>query len=162
MTCVSDGNSTTTPARALGTVLALALVLPLAACGNGGAGGAGGDGDAPGVHFVRPADGATVTSPVEVVFGAEDVEVAAVPEEADVPRQGTIHFHLGVDTECLPPGTPIPQSDPWTHFGDGSDRVEVELEPGEHQLIVQAGDDHHVTLEGMCEMISITVEEGGA
>ncbi len=114
----------------------------------------------PRVFFVEPEDGATVASPVELVFGSEGVEVGVVPEVVESPRPGVIHYHLGVDTNCLPPGTRIPSADPWIHFGDGSDRIETQLAPGEHRLVVQAGDDEHRTIEGLCEAISITVSEG--
>lgn len=115
----------------------------------------------PRVHFVQPEDGATVSSPFEVVFGAEGVEVGAVPEEVETPREGVVHYHLAADTECLPPGTRIPQADPWIHFGDGSNRIEMQLPPGQHRLVVQAGDDEHRTIEGLCRTISITVSEDG-
>ncbi len=149
-------------ARAAGGLLAAAVAVSLSACGGGeGTDGADGAGAEPRVYFEQPADGATVTSPVLVVFGSENVRVAAVPDTVVQPRQGTIHYHLGVDTDCLPPGTTIPSADPWIHFGDGSNRIEMQLAPGRHRLAVQAGDDEHTTLEGMCQRISVTVGEGG-
>ena len=119
----------------------------------------GGEGE-PRVSFSQPENGETVTSPVEVVFEAENVEIGAVPEVVETPRPGVVHYHLGVDASCLPPGEQIPQADPWIHFGDGSDRIEMQLAPGEHRLAVQAGDDEHRTIEGLCETISITVTDG--
>ncbi len=113
------------------------------------------------VFFEQPRDGETVTSPVQVVFGSENIEIGAVPDEVDEPREEVIHYHLGYNTECLPPGTIIPEADPWIHFGDGSNEIEMQLEPGEYILSVQAGDDEHRTLEGLCETIQITVESGG-
>lgn len=156
--------------RAGSGLLALAVAVSLSACGGGeGTGGAGGmdqagdmeggDGQ-PSVRFVRPGDGDTVTSPVRIVFGSENVEVAAVPDTVDQPREGTIHYHLGVDTDCLPPGTRIPSASPWIHFGDGSSEIEQQLAPGEHRLTVQAGDDEHMTIEGLCETVTVTVAEG--
>lgn len=120
----------------------------------------GGEGE-PRVFFVEPEDGATVTSPVDVTFGAENIEIAAVPEEVEAPREGVVHYHLGVDTDCLPPGTRIPEADPWIHFGDGTNQIEMQLEPGEHRLAVQAGDDTHRTIEGLCQTIAITVRPEG-
>ena len=155
-----DGGSRTSLARTARGLLALTLAASLAACGGEAGDAADGAEGEPRVFFVQPDDGATVTSPVQVVFGSENIEVAAVPEDVESPRQGTVHYHLGLDTECLPPGTTIPQADPWIHFGDGSNQIEMQLAPGEHTLTVQAGDDQHVTMEGLCRTVSITVEEG--
>ena len=69
-----------------------------------------------------------------------------------------IHYHLGVDTDCLPAGTVIPKADPWVHFGDGKNVIEAQLTPGPHRLAVQAGDDMHRTLPGLCEVINITAQ----
>ena len=35
-------------------------------------------------------------------------------------------------TDCLPPGTAIPKADPWIHFGDGKNVIEMSLAPGQH------------------------------
>ena len=125
------------------------------------------------VFFVEPMDGATVTSPVSVVFGVEDVELAAVPQdvrsssprlsidyrlvELVSPREGIVHHHLGIDTDCLPPGTIVPSADPWIHFSDAASQVELLLPSGEHVLVLQAGDDEHRTIQGLCATIAITV-----
>ena len=37
-------------------------------------------------------------------------------------RPGMGHHHVGVDTDCLPPGTVIPKAAPWVHFGKGDAR----------------------------------------
>ncbi len=115
----------------------------------------------PQVFFIQPTDGATITSPFEVVMGSRNIEVGAVPEVVDAPRPGIIHYHLGTNTDCLPVGEIVPQAAPWIHFGDGSNEIESNLPPGEHRLVLQAGDDDHRTLEGLCSVISITVVEGG-
>jgi hypothetical protein len=36
----------------------------------------------------------------------------------------------------------------------------MSLEPGEHQFAVQIGDDEHRTLDGLCETITVMLEEG--
>ena len=126
--------------------------------------------------LVEPLDGSTVASPVSIVFRVENVELGAVPEEVRsssprlsidsrlvevvTPREDIVHHHLGIDTECLPPGTIVPQADPWIHFGDASSQVELLLPPGEHALVLQAGDDEHRTIRGVCTTTTITVTEG--
>lgn len=111
------------------------------------------------VFFMEPANGATVKSPVHLVFGSEMVTIAAVPpgEVTDV-RPNTAHYHLGVDTDCLPAGTVIPKANPWVHFGDGKNTIDMQLSPGSHKLVVQAGDDKHATMTGLCETITVNVE----
>ena len=170
----TDGSPASTTARAARGLLAAAFALSMSACGGEGAGGDGADtaeamedtaamSAGPRVFFQQPRDGDTVTSPVNITFGSENIRVAAVPDTVDTPREGTIHYHLGLDADCLPPGTTIPSADPWIHFGSGSNQIEMQLAPGEHRLTVQAGNDEHVTLsgEGMCQTISITVTEDG-
>ena len=112
----------------------------------------------PRVYFAEPANGATVKSPVHVVFASDMFTIAAVPQgEVKEVRANTGHYHLGVDTKCLAPGTVIPKADPWIHFGMGNNSIEMQLTPGPHTLVVQAGDDKHTTAMGLCESITITV-----
>jgi hypothetical protein len=112
------------------------------------------------VFFASPKDGAMVKSPVQFEFGSDMFTIAAVPKGdiTDV-RSGTGHFHLGTDTDCLPVATVIPKANPWVHFGDGKNVIEMQLAPGPHKMSVQAGDDKHQTMTGLCETITITVTE---
>jgi hypothetical protein len=112
----------------------------------------------PRVFFVEPQDGATVTSPVKLVFGAEDFTIGAVPAgTVETVRPDLGHHHVGVDTTCLAPGTVIPQAAPWVHFGGGQNEIDMQLPPGTHTLTLQIGDDKHTTIEGLCTTINITV-----
>ena len=117
-----------------------------------------GQAQGPRVFFVSPADGATVSSPVAFEFGSEGFSLLPVPEEVEQPRFAAGHYHIGIDTECLPAGEIIPQSAPWVHFGDGSSVFETLMPPGEHTFAVQIGDDEHRTLEGLCSTVTVTVE----
>ena len=112
---------------------------------------------APRIFFITPEDGATVTSPVSFEFGHE---IWIIEPKGPI-NEGAGHHHIGLDIDCLPPGTPIPEADPWVHFGDGSAVIDMQLPPGEHKLTIQIGDGEHVTLEepGLCQTITITVEE---
>ena len=118
--------------------------------------------DTPRVFFRSPRD--ETDHPTEIprglTFGVENFEISPVPEEVESPRAGLGHYHLGVDAECLSAGEVIPAADPWVHFGDGSDGMELQLEGGEYRFSVQIGDDEHRTLEGLCETITIRMEGG--
>jgi hypothetical protein len=157
-------------------IVAAALTLGLAAAGcGGGAPEPGADDqalhdehavhDVTGtrrVYFVEPRDGATVTTPVVFRFGNEQVTILRIPEgditEADV-RPDVAHYHLGINRECMPAGEVIPQGDPtWIHFGTGAESIEMEeLPAGTHRFTVQAGDDLHRAVAGLCETITVTV-----
>jgi len=149
-------------------VVALALVVA------GGAVGCGGGGDAesgdeepaamaeapaaePRVFFVAPRDETDHATelPLGFTFGVENFEVSPVPGEVSSPRAAMGHYHLGVNAECLPAGEIIPAADPWVHFGDGSDGMEMQLEGGEYRFSVQIGDDEHRTIDGLCETITV-------
>lgn len=114
---------------------------------------------APRVFFVEPEDGATVQSPVQLVFGAENYVVEPVAD-GEV-HEGAGHLHIGVDTECLPPGEVIPQAFPWFHYGDAAMQTEIQLPAGEHTLCLQTGDGEHRTVDepGLCECITLNVVE---
>src|SRR5258708_1032098 len=97
--------------------------------------------------FIEPADGAAVTSPVHLKFGAGNIMIMAVADPVTAGRQGMGHFHVGVDTDCLPAGTEIVEGTPtWIHFGKGDSEIDMQLTPGPHKLSLQIGDDKHVTL----------------
>jgi len=112
------------------------------------------------VFFIEPKNNATVTSPVQMKFGSEGIQIAAVPKgEVTKTRPGVAHYHVGIDEACLPPGKAIVKGTPsWVHFGDGSNVFESQLPPGKHKLALQLGDDLHVTMPGTCTVITVTVK----
>lgn len=114
----------------------------------------------PRVFFIEPKDNATVTSPVQMKFGSEGIEIAAVPKgDLTTTRPGIAHYHVGIDEDCLPAGKAIVKGTPsWVHFGDGSNVFESQLAPGKHKLALQLGDDLHVTMPGTCTVITVTVK----
>src|SRR6266540_71208 len=90
------------------------------------------------VFFIEPKNNATVTSPVQMKFGSEGIQIAAVPKgEVTKTRPGVAHYHVGIDEACLPPGKAIVKGTlSW----------------------VQLGDDLHVTMPGTCTVITVTVK----
>jgi hypothetical protein len=113
------------------------------------------------VFFIEPTDGATVKSPVHLKFGIENYQIAPVPQgDVTTSRPGLGHHHVGVDQDCLPPGTTIVRGTPaWVHFGTGNSEIDMQLPPGPHKLTLQLGDDQHKTIEGLCQTIRINVTE---
>ncbi|MDH6148625.1 MULTISPECIES: DUF4399 domain-containing protein [Paraburkholderia] len=94
---------------------------------------------AAGVTFVQPADGATVTNPVHVVFGLDGMKIAPAGTLTD----GTGHHHLLIDGKPLPKGEVIPATDKSLHFGKGQTETDLTLPPGDHTLTLQFGDGAH-------------------
>lgn len=144
--------------RVVSSLVMITLTLVVAACtsepSSSSSSGAGR------VFFVSPKDGATIKPMSTFEFGSEGTTVSPVPAGELTPEQvrpGMSHYHLGVDTDCLPAGEIIPKADPWIHFGDGKNVIEMSLPPGPHKLVLQSGDDMHRTVAGFCETINVTV-----
>ena len=114
--------------------------------------------ESPSVRFDQPADGATVTSPFEVVMAATGLTV----EPSGEVNEGAGHFHILVDTDFVAAGEIIPTDDLHLHYGKGQTSVSLELEPGEHTLRLQFADGLHTALEGdqYTDTITVIVEAG--
>ncbi len=154
-------------------LLTAALLLVLsAACGGGGSAEPAmeeadhdmeaaepADNGAPRVHFEGLENHDTIPSLVALEFAAENFTIEPVGDGAI--NEGAGHYHIAIDGECLEPGIVIPTAVPWIHFGDGSNSIEIELEPGEHYLCLQIGDGEHRTLDepGLSQYIMVHVEE---
>jgi len=90
------------------------------------------------VFFIRPFNGATVRSPFLVIFGAELVQVKAVPAGRVPENVG--HHDLLIDLDKVPLGELIPTDKQRLHFDQGQTRAEVSLPPGDYRLTLQFAD----------------------
>lgn len=116
------------------------------------------------VYFVNLADGATVTSPVTVVFGLSGMGVAP----AEVVAENTGHHHLLLNRPPFGEGEfgaeeaelAVPADDNHRHFGKGQTEVTLDLPPGTHTLQLVLGDAGHVPHDPpvVSERITITVQ----
>jgi hypothetical protein len=116
------------------------------------------------VYIVSPQDGATVASPVTVVFGLRGMGVAPAGTEKD----GTGHHHLLIDRPPLGQGEygaeelelSLPSDDNHKHFGGGQTEASIDLAPGSHTLQLVLGDALHVPHDPpvASDVITITVE----
>ncbi len=95
------------------------------------------------LYIISPSDGATLKSPVQVVFGLSGMGVAP----AGVEKENTGHHHLLVDA-ALPEGAAlneaIAKDAQHLHFGGGQTEAMVELKPGKHTLQLLLGDHNHI------------------
>ena len=108
------------------------------------------------VFIIEPVDGATVSSPVTVKFGAEGVDI--VPAGTDKPNSG--HHHLLVDTQIPDLSSAIPKDEHHVHYGKGQTEATVELKPGKHTLQLLLGDKNHIPTDPPVEssVVTITVQ----
>ncbi len=108
------------------------------------------------VFIIEPADGATVTNPVTVKFGAEGVEIA--PAGTDNPNSG--HHHLLIDSAIPDLNSAIPKDEHHVHYGKGQTEATVELKPGKHTLQLLLGDKNHIPTDPPVEspVVTITVQ----
>ena len=108
------------------------------------------------VFIVSPADGDTVTTPVEVQFGISGIAIAPAGDSRDT----TGLHHLLVDTQLADVTQPIPKDSQQIHFGKGQTEAILELEPGTHTLQLILGDSNHIPHipPVVSKVITITVE----
>ena len=108
-------------------------------------------------YIISPQNGATVSSPVQVIFGLEGMGVAP----AGIEHANTGHHHLLVDVDPLPDmDKPIPADKNHIHFGGGQTEITLDLEPGTHTLQLLLGDHYHIPHSPpvLSETITITVQ----
>jgi hypothetical protein len=106
----------------------------------------------PSLRITSPHDGEQVTSRVRVEVAVQDFELGPAGSFSE----GRGHLHVLVDVGCVEPGRSIPGGDGYVHLQMGEPSLELELEPGEHTLCVQAGDGTHVALD-LTDQVTIEV-----
>jgi len=89
-------------------------------------------------YFIKPFNHATVKSPFEVIFGAEGVEVRAVPAGRVPENMG--HHDLLINQNAIAEGVGIPKDAQHIHFDHGETRGQVTLPPGNYTLTLQFAD----------------------
>jgi hypothetical protein len=109
-------------------------------------------------NIVSPADGATVSNPVTVVFGLEGMGLA--PAGAAIDKTGHHHLLITIDPGGFDMTTPLHATDQIVHFDGGQTQVTTDLPAGTHTLQLLLGDWTHVPHDPpvMSEAITITVE----
>ena len=142
----------------LGAALALSTVLPASANETPAP-------DDAMLYIVNLEDGATVQSPVTVVFGLSGMGVAP----AGVEKESTGHHHIYLnrppfgeaegDDEIAQNG--VPSDENHMHFGGGQTEATLDLPPGNHTLQLVLGDHFHVPHDPpvVSDVITITVTE---
>lgn len=93
-------------------------------------------------YIISPADGATVSNPVTIIFGLGGMGVAPAGTE----RDGTGHHHLliNLDPAEVNMDEPLPATDQIVHFGGGQTQVTKDLPSGTHTIRLLLGDWTHI------------------
>lgn len=106
------------------------------------------------LYFIEPHDGASVKSPVRVLFGLRNMGVAP----AGVTFEGAGHHHLLIDVrEPLDLKEAIPSDRNHLHYGLGETETTVELTPGPHTLQLVLGDANHIPFKPLVESKKIRI-----
>jgi len=105
-------------------------------------------------YIIEPSNGATVRSPVRVVFGLSGAGVAP----AGVERADAGHHHLLIDTRLASVDQPIPNDAQHRHFGGGQTETTIELTPGRHELQLVLGDHLHIPHDPPIMSDVVTIE----
>ncbi|WP_439563277.1 DUF4399 domain-containing protein [Roseinatronobacter sp.] len=110
------------------------------------------------VYFITPADGAVVSNPVTIQFGARGIGIA--PAGVDWPDTGHHHLLINVDPTEVDMEFGLPADDQYRHFGGGQTEVTLDLPAGTHTMFLLLGDHNHVPHDPpiLSEVITITVE----
>lgn len=107
------------------------------------------------VHFVEPADGATVSSPFKVRFAVDGMEVRPAGDMA----ANTGHHHLLINDGWIKATQPVPADATHIHYGKGQTETEVTLPPGNYTLTMQFANGLHQSYgEPMSKTIKVTVK----
>lgn len=92
------------------------------------------------VFFKNLKDGATVSSPLKVEMGVENIKI----DTAGPVVNGSGHFHIFIDAEdALTSGTVVPTDSAHIHYGRGQVETTLNLNPGKHKLTIQFADGLH-------------------
>jgi hypothetical protein len=113
------------------------------------------------VFFVEPADGATITGPIEngaikvtVKMGATGVAI----KPAGALEDGSGHHHVLIDIPAMAAGTVVPKDEQHLHFGQGQTEATIAVPPGSHTLTLQLADGIHRSYgDALSASIKVTV-----
>lgn len=109
------------------------------------------------VYFTEPQNGAEVKSPVSFKMVVEGMEVVPAGEVLE----GKGHHHILINEPPIPFGKPVPFIEKKTyHYGKGQTEAQIQLEPGEYDIVLQFANGAHVSYgEELSSKIHIKVAE---
>lgn len=107
------------------------------------------------VYFANLKNGDKIEMPFKVEMKAEGLVVE--PATAGV-TDGHGHFHIIINQPMPDTGRPIPKDSLHIHYGNGQTEAELDLDPGDHYLILQFAKGDHIPYHPqIAQHIRITV-----
>jgi len=139
--------------RPAAAILAVALTLPALALAQQTPAPDGAE-----VYFIAPADGTTVSSPVNIRFGLRGMGIA--PAGAEWDKTGHHHLLINIDPSDIAMDESLPATDHIRHFGGGQTEAVLDLPAGTHTLRLLLGDYTHTPHDPpiMSDPITVTVQ----
>jgi hypothetical protein len=137
---------------------AAALALGLAVAGAAGAVDRTPAPEGASIYFVNLKDGATVSSPVTIVFGARGIGVA--PAGVEAPKTGHHHLLINMEPTEETLTSALPADENHRHFGGGQTEATLTLAPGTYTLQLLMADHNHVPHDPplLSDRITVTVK----
>lgn len=105
--------------------------------------------------FVLPEGGQEAANGVQVEMEAENFDIEPSSEGVS---ENAGHWHVLVDADPVEEGEVIPSDDQHLHFGDGSEQTVLDLDPGDHTLVLQPADGQHRAYP-FTDEVDVTVQE---
>jgi hypothetical protein len=108
------------------------------------------------LYIVSPQDGATVKSPLTVVFGLRGMGITHAGD--DFPNSGHHHLLIDVNTS-LSLTEPMPHNKNYIHYAAGQTEAQIDLPPGKHTLQLVLSDSKHYSFNPpvVSKQITVTV-----
>lgn len=109
------------------------------------------------VYFTNLKNNASVSSPVKVEMGVDNMKVDTTGPVVNASG----HFHIFIDAEdSLASGTIVPKDSTHLHYGKGQTSDNLTLTPGKHKLTIQFADGIHRSYGGrMATTINVNVKK---
>lgn len=104
--------------------------------------------------FALPEDSQEAANGIQVQMEAENFTI----EPSGEVNENAGHWHVLVDADPVAEGETIPSDNQHLHFGDGSEETVLDLEAGEHNLVLQPADGQHRAYP-FTDEVSVTVVE---
>jgi hypothetical protein len=110
------------------------------------------------VYFISPADGSSISGPVNIRFGLRGMGIA--PAGAEWDNTGHHHLLINIDPSEIAMDESLPATDQIVHFGGGQTEATLDLPSGTHTLRLLLGDYTHTPHDPpvMSDPITVTVE----